>query len=1331
MKRIPKIMLTTIIVTILLVTNLPILAFANNLNDNTDKKSQDKDLGVIIMYKQKASEFETKRKSSNSKPGFLQNLMVENTIKFKSSNSSSTNTKMTKSIKSATTTQTSDDLTISLVKSEKYSNEEIIRMLSKEDSVIYAQKNYKVKSMSITNDTYQKYQWAIENLGQNNGKKGSDINPETINNQSSDEKVIVVLDSGVDYNHPDLKNKIWNNPYLKSGQLEGEHGYDFYDYDEDPMDENGHGTHVAGIIAAEANNNKGITGAVLDKSNIKIMPIRFTSPWGYGTSYDAIAAYHYIYTAQKLGTNIVAINNSWGGYSEKGDYILKTVIDLVGNGPKKDGRGAVSICAAGNEKINTDEYISTPAGLDSNYIISVAASNEKDELLSFSNYGKDTVDIAAPGTDILSTISYDCFNPSIYDNKKKEKICSQYESFDSGIGSLKFNASQGTVTTSSESYFGTSGKSLKWSFNATEGNFYFLAMKYTGEMPSQYLSVMTKAISDLEDIGYYNLIAYDDDYDKIDFEKIIQDDEEDYEYEYEYDYEDYKNKIPKVKILKNKISKESLVQDENSWTHIFGNVYEAAEGEEVKSIILFYYAFEDSNVSVYLDDYAVSNADCSEDFDQYEFFSGTSMATPYVTAAVGIASNIKDETAIRRKGRVLGSVRQVNNFKDKVATNGIIDYSKLKDPTPTVGSAKIDNNGKLTINTNNITNDTEILINNKKVELTKIGDNKFEIVDKSLKNKTVTISLKYDDNSISSEFYLAVGKELNYEDDIFDIKYMDNLFTDGKNIYVYENQTIYKYIYGVKDGFDFEYFDVGLDECTNDLLKGKDEVLEQILGIEDTSDFVVINDRIYTIVTFDSLVGKEYILAYYDMKSKDSVWNKLVELPEDCKLDMVTLGVYNGNLYIMGGYNEDEDMISKKMYEYNLKTKKWTKKANLPEERFGAKANQVGNKLILSFGGKSDGKVPCNLIFDGKTWKKSTASIDVKIYTGLVYDKKYYKPSAGIIAGGLIYSGINAEKYGNVFYYDIASDTFKGSGYMVENSECTMGVAVGDKYYLFDRNPEKNKLVLKSLPVKSGLAKLSVRYPSTGIRAWVNGNLYSKRKSDSVVYNTYYYMPGDIVGVKLTDIPGYYYNHFKVDGKEIDGYKYNDVMNADREIRITKAETANLIKIDKTSATITSFSAVKLNATSTDKNLPAIKWKSSDTKYAIVSSTGLVTPKWAGNGKTVTITATQTVNGRNVSVECKVKINTPTIQNLRATKATNSSISLIWDSVAGAEGYEIYQYNTKTKKYELFKIQKGNSVTISGLNASTMYNFRILAYKTKDNKKCTSTKATISVQTIK
>ena len=393
-------------------------------------------------------------------------------------------------------------LGISLVKSDKHTTKDLIDIFKNKDWIISVEPNYIVKSSAITNDTYEKYQWAIENNGQNDGTKDSDINP--ISTSSENEKVVAIIDTGVDYTHEDLKDVMWVNPYSQD-ELRGMYGYDFANDDAEPMDDNLHGTHVAGIIAAKSNNNTGITGSVLGADNIKIMALKAMYSAGDGDIYNIIKAYNYIYKAQKLGTNVIAINNSWGGFVEVEEIdnlpffsSLLSVINLVGE------NGAISVCAAGNEGVELDEngqaYMDLyaidengeqeydefgqlkikenvlaqeyPAGLDSDYIINVAASTENDSLLSYSNYGK-AIDIVAPGTDILST-HCDKYNkrnflPSIYNDEMIENECKEYYNFENvTIDEIPFSVNVGTLTISDEKSFGIGKKSLKWEFETDD-----------------------------------------------------------------------------------------------------------------------------------------------------------------------------------------------------------------------------------------------------------------------------------------------------------------------------------------------------------------------------------------------------------------------------------------------------------------------------------------------------------------------------------------------------------------------------------------------------------------------------------------------------------------------------------------------------------------------------------------------------------------------------------------------------------------------------------------------------------------------------------------------
>jgi subtilisin family serine protease len=193
-----------------------------------------------------------------------------------------------------------------------------------------------------------------------------------------------------------LANNIWTNP----GEIAGDgidndgngyvddiHGYDFVNNDADPMDDNSHGTHVAGTIAAEGNNGTGVAGV---NWSAQIMPLKFLDAGGWGDTFGAIQAVEY---ATMMGAKLTS--NSWGGggYSQA----LYDAIAAAGDA------GQLFVAAAGNSSSDNDTYPEYPASYDLDNIIAVAATDNNDQLAWFSNYGAASVDLGAPGVDIYST----------------------------------------------------------------------------------------------------------------------------------------------------------------------------------------------------------------------------------------------------------------------------------------------------------------------------------------------------------------------------------------------------------------------------------------------------------------------------------------------------------------------------------------------------------------------------------------------------------------------------------------------------------------------------------------------------------------------------------------------------------------------------------------------------------------------------------------------------------------------------------------------------------------------------------------------------------------
>jgi len=254
-----------------------------------------------------------------------------------------------------------------------------------------------------SNDSYYNKLWAFENNAQDvNGETGTkdadmDIAEAWSKEKGSSDVIVAVLDTGVDYKHVDLSD----NMYTKLAK----HGYDFAgdndgNNDDDPMpdtpyNENGHyhGTHVAGIIGAVGDNSEGVSGV---NQNVQIMALKVFRPNGYGYTSDILEALDYVAQRVDAGDNIVSINASYGGSGSQDDATNRAI--------KKLGEKGVVFCAAaGNDGKDIDTSPVYPASYDAKNIIAVAASDQDDKLATFSNYGKKSVDVAAPGVNILST----------------------------------------------------------------------------------------------------------------------------------------------------------------------------------------------------------------------------------------------------------------------------------------------------------------------------------------------------------------------------------------------------------------------------------------------------------------------------------------------------------------------------------------------------------------------------------------------------------------------------------------------------------------------------------------------------------------------------------------------------------------------------------------------------------------------------------------------------------------------------------------------------------------------------------------------------------------
>jgi subtilisin family serine protease len=292
----------------------------------------------------------------------------------------------------------------------------LLDFLRAQPDVAYAEPNYIITSDGLPDDPWFGQLWGLFNSGQDvgiPGIPGADIDAAAawdVTTGSRDHAVAIV-DSGIDYLHPDLAANIWSAPFeftvriggqLVNGEIvggqeitcaAGTHGFNAITRTCDPYDDFHHGTHVAGTIGAVGNNNLGVTGVNWTAS---IMGAKFLDAGGTGSIADAIDAIDFVIQASAAtGANVRVLSNSWsgGGFSQ-------ALLDQINRANDND---MLFVASAGNNALNNDLTPRYPASYNAPNVIAVASINNRDALAGDSNFGVASVDLAAPGVNVLST----------------------------------------------------------------------------------------------------------------------------------------------------------------------------------------------------------------------------------------------------------------------------------------------------------------------------------------------------------------------------------------------------------------------------------------------------------------------------------------------------------------------------------------------------------------------------------------------------------------------------------------------------------------------------------------------------------------------------------------------------------------------------------------------------------------------------------------------------------------------------------------------------------------------------------------------------------------
>ncbi len=545
--------------------------------------------------------------------------------------------------------------------SDTYSTKELIQKLENKAYVVEVSPDY--KQYLASEDPYESEQWYLDGEG-SYSSSGTGISlsskPET---SSAENPVIAIMDTGINASHEDLIDHLWTNT---TSSLKGTYGYDFSTDSADCSDTSGHGTHCAGVIAATTDNQKGIRGI----SDAKLMALKIFDD--NEECYDSyiINALTYLQQAKEAGVPVAAVNCSWGGGASS--TAMKTLIRSLGQS------GVLFVFAAGNDGKNQDttqaecpyDLYDTAAYSDlRNYILTVGASNTNDNVASFSDYGKSSVDLFAPGENIVSTYNTDTYFPELYeaDKTKRDVLTNYYQSFDtsdssdelytdSDVGYQTSTSGELTQDSSADYYGQENGGCLRWDLQMGLPSF-------RRKQAYVYVDVTNYDLDPSKD--YYVSMMFgekDSSSDTIQWEHVT------------------------------KLSSGKLGSENNRF-------YQSSDGRLYFRVIgLNAPAASSGTTTLYLDNIGISTADPdTSEFGQYELLSGTSMAAPMVTGAAALcAAYAPEEDAYNRRNRLLTSVRPVESLANLCITGGVLDVSKISSyttvETPDLTPAQIPEN---------------------------------------------------------------------------------------------------------------------------------------------------------------------------------------------------------------------------------------------------------------------------------------------------------------------------------------------------------------------------------------------------------------------------------------------------------------------------------------------------------------------------------------------------------------------------------------------------------------------------------------------------------------
>jgi subtilisin family serine protease len=514
--------------------------------------------------------------------------------------------------------------TVAVVKLPGKSTEELLRTFSSDPDVESVSPNYILRILSpvTPNDPLFSSQWGLSNTGQNGGRAGADIDAPTawgIRTSALTAKVVAVIDTGITKNHEDLKDNLWTG-------AGGIHGKDFVNNDDDPEDDHGHGTHVAGIIGAKGNNGKGTAGVAW---NVKLMAVKILDYEGSGTSENELAAYDWILRKKQEGVDIVAVNASYGGGGASS--AVRQAIENLGNA------GILFVAAAGNAGADNDNNPEYPASYNLPNVISVAATDRNDVLASYSNYGSRSVHLAAPGSAILNTWVYEPSSSDIF-----------FDDMESGAGKW---------TTHVEN----PSPEIHWRIiDSTRDN---RPTKVWTDGPDQHYPINQRTyLSVKNDINLSGTTGQP----VLFGMKIRCDLESGFDYLYLQFSKDGGTNWTTV---------HEFTGGGDNWTDF--TIPVPPEYRTANFRFRFFFKTDHSDILFSYAGVQIDNVGVGWSTDTYIAISGTSMATPFVTGAAAlVSSQFPGESLDRIRSRILGGVDRLSSLSGKVSTGGRLNLAR-------------------------------------------------------------------------------------------------------------------------------------------------------------------------------------------------------------------------------------------------------------------------------------------------------------------------------------------------------------------------------------------------------------------------------------------------------------------------------------------------------------------------------------------------------------------------------------------------------------------------------------------------------------------------------